>query len=133
MKHFLAFTLLFQPAVTLADLYSYECEVLGEYVHDEKGTLVLDRRIYVGEKFNVERRSGVVLGGGVGNSSYPTKQVLDPGGKEQSYKLIWISKDVSGTTGGKNVVYLNIEEFAESEKKSFVLFEGSRVLSGLCK
>lgn len=133
MKNILIIGFLTLPLICLADDFSYECEINGEYIFGEKGNLISDEKIYSGQKFNVDRKSGVVLGGGVGNSSYPAKEVLDPGGKEQSYKLIWISKDVVGTGGGKNVVYLSVEEFAEGLEKPFVLVAGSRTLSGLCK
>jgi len=113
--------------------YSYECEVKGEYVYNTNGELTPERKIYYGEKFNVERKSGVVLGGGVGNSSYPTKSVIDTGGREQSYKLLWVSKEVAVTNGGRNAAYLSVEEFNENFLKPFTLVAGSKVLTGLCK
>lgn len=121
------------PSTAYAGPYSYECEVYGEYVYSTYGELTPEKKIYFGEKFNVERKSGVVLGGSVGNSSYPTKTVIDMGGKEQSYKLLWVSKEVDDTNGGKNAVYLSIEEFNENFLKPFTLVVGSTVLSGLCK
>lgn len=124
----------FLSTIANADPYTYSCEINGEYSFDKQGQLVPQNlKIYLGQKFNVERKSGVVLGGGVGNSSYPTKKVLDPGGKEQSYKLIWISEDVVGTNGGKNIGYMNIEEYNAKRQKPFSMIVGSGVLTGLCQ
>lgn len=116
-----------------ADAYSYSCQIHGEYVLGNDGKLTPNEKIYFGGEFNVERKSGVVLGGGVGNSSYPTKTVIDFGGKNQAYKLIWLSRDVTGTNGGKNAVYLTIEEYNENEFKPFSMIVSSRVLTGVCK
>jgi hypothetical protein len=121
-------------SLSYADAYSYSCEINGEYTFGSDGKLVpAKQKIYLDQKFNVERKSGVVLGGGVGNSSYPTKTVIDIGGKEQAYKLIWISKEVVGTNGGRNAVYLSVEEYNEGDIKPFSMIVGSEVLSGVCQ
>ena len=121
-------------SLSYAGAYSYSCEINGEYKFGSDGQLVPDdRKIYLGQQFNVERKSGVVLGAGVGNSSYLTKTVIDIGGKEQAYKLIWISKEVVGTNGGRNAVYLSVEEYSESDVKPFSMIVGSQVLSGVCQ
>lgn len=132
MKYFLIG--IFLSTLVSADPYTYSCEINGEYSFDNQGKLVPHNlKIYLGKKFNVERKTGVVLGGGVGNSTYPTKKVLDFGGKEQAYKLIWISDDVVGTNGGKNIGYLSIEEYDEKRLKPFSMMIASEVLTGLCQ
>lgn len=66
--------------------FTYECEIKSEYSLSGDGALIPSKtKIYNGNKFNVVRLSWVVLGGGFGNSTYPTKIVIDPGGMEQSY------------------------------------------------
>ncbi len=132
MKNFILLILLSVTSSALGDAFSYECDIVGEYVHGTKGELVPDKKEYAGGKFYVERKLGVVLGNYLGNSSYPSRQVLDPGGASQAYKLIWVSKDLEGTTGGKNVGYLSVQEYAQGAKKPFVLVTDSRVLSGEC-
>lgn len=117
----------------LAGSFSYSCTVNGEYVFGSNGELISDNRAYFGQTFNVERKSGVVLGEAIGNSSYPTKTVIDVGSQEQSYKLLWVSKEVIGSNNGRNAVYLNIEEFNQSASKPFSMVVGSRVVSGVCK
>ena len=132
MKNFILLLLLSVTSSVLGDVYSYECDIVGEYIHGAKGELVPDKKEYAGDKFYVERKLGVVLGNDLGNSSYPSRQVLDPGGVSQAYKLIWVSKDVEGTTGGKNVGYLSVQEYAKGAKKPFILITDSRLLSGEC-
>jgi hypothetical protein len=132
MRKCLLLCILFSNTI-FAGEYSYSCEVNNEYTLHDDGTLKQDQRIYIGSKFNVERKSGVVLGDGVGNSSYPTKQVIDAGSNAQSYKLIWISREVIGYKGSHNSVYLNIEEYNSNSLKPFTLHLGSTILSGQCK
>ena len=121
-------------SLSYAGGYSYSCEITGEYKYGSDGQLVPDdRKIYLGQQFNVERKTGVVLGAGVSNSSYPTRTVIDVGGKQQAYKLIWTSKEVAGTNGGRNAVYLSVEEYNESDVKPFSMIVGSQVLSGVCQ
>jgi hypothetical protein len=133
MRILAAIYLLLLASLAISGPYSYECKILGEYIQANDGTLVADKKIYYGESFNVERRSGVILGGGLGNSSYPKKQVLDFGSKKQAFKALWISQDVVGTDGGKNVVYLTVYEYDEGISKPFLVVAGSRVISGTCE
>ena len=132
MKHFIPLIMLLVTSSVLGDVYNYECDIVGEYIYGAKGELVPEKKEYAGDKFYVERKLGVVLGSSLGNSSYPSRQVLDPGGVRQAYKLIWVSKELEGTNGGKNVGYLNVQEFVKGAEKPFVLIVDSRVLSGVC-
>lgn len=134
MKFLLLSVLFLFPSLIFASDNSYTCQINGEYKISDNGKLLPDNQnIYIDKIFNVERKSGVVLGGGVGNSSYPTKSVIDIGSKDQSFKLIWISKDVIGTNGGKNAVYLTIDEFINGDIKPFSMILSSKVLSGTCQ
>ena len=137
---------------------AYECAVLSEQQISDDGVLEPSLGIYEGKTFNVERSTGVVLGGGLGNSAYPTKNILDPGNLLMSYKLIWISKSVvvlpfiemssgpddeyfaDGLTevyGGElpshNVVYLEIKEWSDNFLKPFILVTSVTVLTGTCR
>jgi hypothetical protein len=132
MRKFLTLILCL-PHFVFAGEYSYSCEVKGEFFLTDEGILKPENMIYFGSKFNVERKSGVVLGGGIGNSSYPTKQVIDMGSTHQSYKLVWISREVIGIKGSFNSVYLNIQEYNSNYLKPFTLNLGSKTLSGVCK
>jgi hypothetical protein len=134
MKRTISILLLsfFSPYVT-AGVHAYECKIKSELHTNNAGLLISKNKIYLSGVFNVERKTGVVLGGGLGNSSYKTKTVIDPGGKEQSFKLLWESHPVVGISGGINSVYLTVEEFNENYLKPFIVVVGNTVLSGTCK
>ena len=118
---------------TFAAPYSYKCTVKNELRTNDNGNLINGHQIYIASVFYVDRKSGLVLGDTLGNSSYKTKTVIDPGGKEQHFKLLWLSHPVVGTIGGINSVYLSVEEFNENYLKPFVLVYGNTVLSGTCE
>ena len=124
--------LCFSPFVFSASS-SYVCRVTGVYSLSTDGILADSRKSpYLDAKFNVDRASGVVLGD-VGNSTYPIKQVLDPGGPEQSYKVIWMSPLVKGTETGRNVGFLEVNEYSEHRSKPFVLNDGMFIMAGTCE
>ncbi|WP_040661606.1 hypothetical protein [Neptuniibacter caesariensis] len=125
--------LLCVPCLVSAGSLSYSCEVKSEFYLASSGSLESGNQLYVGSKFNVEKRTGVVSGTGVGNSSYPTKQVIDVGSEEQSYQLIWISREVIGIKGAHNSVYLRVQENHEGMNKPFIMNMGSKTLTGICK
>lgn len=113
---------------------AYECVVLSAQQISDNGVLEPSLRVYEGKTFNVERSTGVVLGGGLGNSDYPTKNILDPGNSQMSYKLIWISNEVyGGEMPSHNVVYLEIKEWSDNFLKPFILVTSGRVLTGTCR
>jgi len=115
-----------------AGVFAYECEVLSEQRISDDGVLEPGLDIYIGKSFHVERRTGVVLGGGFGNSAYPTKSILDLGNDSMSYKLLWVSKPIFELEGSHNVVYLEIKEWAETMLKPFILIHSGTVLTGSC-
>jgi len=132
MRKILAFLFCF-PCYVMTGTYTYHCEVTSEFVLTDTGTLELENKVYVGSKFSVERKSGVVLGEGIENSVFPTKQVIDAGSKEQAYQLVWISHEVVGVKGAYNSSYLRIQEYQEGIDKPFILNMGYKTLTGVCK
>jgi hypothetical protein len=128
----LVFSLCFSPFVFSASS-SYVCTVAGVYSHSSDGILAdSGKSPYLDAKFNVDRAYGVILGD-FGNSTYPIKQVLDPGGLDQSYKLIWMSSVVKGTGAGRNVGFLEVKEYSERRSKPFVLNDGIFIMAGTCE
>jgi hypothetical protein len=111
----------------------YECTISEDLVLTSEGLLDSSEQIYLGGVFHVERATGVVLGGGLGNSTYPIKQIIDPGGTDQSFKLLWISAPVASTEAGRNSVYLSIREYEDKFLKPFLAVASSHVVSGVCK
>ena len=117
----------------VAGPFSYECTIKGVYEEGNVGQLVDSKLIpYTNSTFRIDRKSGVVLGQLVSNSNYPIRQILDPGGPDQDYKVLWMSDQIFGTNGGRHVSYLTVNEYAKSESKPFVLVLGWNVLSGIC-
>ncbi len=110
----------------------YKCEIKYEHSLTSIGELSEGKMIYKGERFHIERPSGTVLGGGLGNRFYPTKIIIDPGSKEQNFKLLYLSNPVKGTENGKNAVYIEVKEYAETYEKPFVVVTNTKVLSGIC-
>lgn len=125
--------MLFLTLPVFANPFSYSCKITSEYNLSSDGELLLDNKIYAGSEFKVDRKTGVVLGGGVGNSSYPIIEVLDSGEQGQTYKLLMLSKTITGTSNGRNVMFLNIREYETGDKKPFTLLVNTRVLTGLCE
>jgi len=121
------------PLLAYSGTFTYECTIKHELQLNSEGQLSTEYTLYVGNTFNVDRKSGLVLGGGLGNSTYKSRHIIDPGGKEQSYTLMWISHPISGTSGGVHSTYLNIEEHNDNLLKPFVLIQSSSVLTGTCK
>ncbi|UQN40812.1 hypothetical protein [Agarivorans sp. B2Z047] len=132
MRKFLALLFCF-PCFVMAGAFTYHCEVKSEFVLTDTGTLKLENKVYVGSMFSVERKTGVVLGEGIENSVFPTKQVIDAGSKEQAYQLVWISHEVIGVKGAYNSSYLRIQEYYEGTNKPFILNLGYKTLTGICK
>lgn len=112
--------------------YSYECTVRNELHPSEEGKLTSDYQVYLNSIFHVDRKTGIVLGGGLGNSSYKTRTIIDPGGEEHSFKIVWMSHPVAGIEAARNTVYLQVYEYDETPLKRFVAVEGENVLSGTC-
>ena len=113
---------------------AYKCEVLHEMDLAIYGTLKdSSRPLYKGGIFHIERVTGTVMGGGLGNSAYPTKIIVDPGNSEMSYKLLARSHEMCGPQGSQNAVYIQVQEFEEGRIKPFVVVINSHVLTGTCE
>lgn len=132
MKIGLLLTMILFSNLSLARPDSYECKINGEQ-ELTKGGLDPGIGIYLGKVFHVERTTGTVLGGGLGNTSYQTRNVIDYGGESSAFKLISISKSVPVLPPGRNVEYLQVMEYEASDLKSFVAITGNNVLTGTCK
>lgn len=112
------------PSSVTAGAHSYDCEVLSERKLGDDGMLTEGYGIYGGRSFSVERKSGVVLGGGLGNSSYEKPDVLSRWSKEMPFTAVCASSPVLADRGGRNVVMLTIKEYFEGVKKTFCIGGG---------
>jgi len=132
IKYLFLATSLFSINSLFAGPIEYNCQIKYEYSLTSIGELSEGKMIYKGEIFHIERPSGTVLGGGLGNRFYPTKIIIDPGSKEQNFKLLYLSNPVKGTENGKNAVYIEVKEYAKTYEKPFVAVTNTKVLSGIC-
>ena len=111
----------------------YECRVAAVSVTDASGKLTESpEATYVGSVFHVERSTGTILGSLLGNSAYPTKQVLDAGGADRSFKVL-TSSEKAFPEQPVHTIYVEIAEYSEEPTKPFVAVEGGMVISGLCQ
>lgn len=113
-----------------AGSYEYQCSVQQAAEVDVAGKM----KTYKPSPqliFSVSRRTGTIIGAPFSNTISPsttTVQVIDYGGKEQSFKVLSVYK---GTF--TNADYLIIEEFTEGQEKPFRGMAMSSIYTGTCK
>jgi hypothetical protein len=120
--------LLARPAAGAGE-EEYRCEVESfyrfanaEFVRNEKSDLI-------GERFSVDRTSGVISGFELSNLQAQERLVIDRGSNKQAFKVLSVF-EVYGPYQG--VKYLHIEEFAQTPQKAFFAVSGSWLLTGHC-
>jgi len=120
--------LLARPAAGASE-EEYRCEVESfyrfanaEFVRNEKSDLI-------GERFSVDRTSGVISGFELSNLQAQERMVIDRGSNKQAFKVLSVF-EVYGPYQG--VKYLHIEEFAQTPQKAFFAVSGSWLLTGHC-
>ncbi len=120
--------LLARPAAGASE-EEYRCEVESfyrfanaEFVRNEKSDLI-------GERFSVDRTSGVISGFELSNLQAQERLVIDRGSNKQAFKVLSVF-EVYGPYQG--VKYLHIEEFAQTPQKAFFAVSGSWLLTGHC-
>jgi hypothetical protein len=111
----------------------YRCVI--ERVHgaaiDSDPVITQERTNYVGKEFTVDRRFGTMFG--ILKNSYFTKpQVIDPGSKDNSFKVVTTMRVDQGLGAGSAVYALVINEYVEPVKKPFVFLAGDVVYYGNC-
>jgi hypothetical protein len=99
---------------------------------DTGATYDLFKQNYVGKKFTIERRSGLMAG--VLKNSYSTRpQVIDWGSKNNSYKVVTTMKIKQGAGTGSNIHALTVLEYEQGTKKPFVYLDNEAVFFGYCE
>ena len=78
-------------------------------------------------RFSINRQSGKISGSHISNEDW-NNQVVDRGSREQSLKIISKSR-----AGYIHMMYLQADLYVESEKKPFILIDGSAIFSGICE
>lgn len=148
-------TLIVFPSYGNAGLLSYECTVqqyarldiavsepreLSPYgplvVGDPKGGKDSDQarhtanffaEVYVGQRFQVERRTGTIVGEAFAFNEYAERRVLDEGSAKQTFKLFMVSHPpISWQT-------LTIAEYSLGPAKPFLMVHDTELLAGTCE
>jgi len=107
----------------------YGCEVESFYRFENAEFLRNDESDLIGERFSVDRSSGVISGFELSNEQAEERMVIDKGSSKQAFKVLSVF-EVYGPYQG--VKYLHIEEFAQTPKKAFFAVSGSWLLTGHC-
>lgn len=109
----------------------YHCVVTSVLRLQADGTLAPTKPLYVaiGDRFNVDRRSGRVLGRGeLSNARADRIEVLAKGDSGQVYKAVWLFKPPNG-----DVYALYVREWEPGLTKPFVLASAAEIVSGTCQ
>ena len=104
-----------------------ECTIVSEYELTPDGMLKVIDRANNGERFMVNRRSGVIMGKRFSNDREKIT-VLDSGSSQQSFKMVSVN-----TSGYIQSTYLVINVFEDTKQKSFMISLFNRTVTGLCQ
>ncbi len=107
----------------------FSCEVEGFYRFANAEFVRNDNSDLIGERFSVDRSSGVISGFELSNEQAQERMVIDKGSNKQAFKVLSVF-EVYGPYQG--VKYLHIEEFAQTPEKAFFAVSGSWLLTGHC-
>ena len=122
-------TLVINNHNSIAGELDYTCKVIHVYELDNDGSL----RISIWEKqfndseFSVSRVTGEIIGEVVPTLLSRSTKIINKGNKEYSFKSI--------ADFGNEVQLIEIQEFAQKEKKPFAAISmgGAGIVTGLCK
>lgn len=104
----------------------YLCTVRAVYDLTDGGELA-DSPFGVGQRFSVNRETGV-LTGGLEHPAWSRVTVLDRGSTEQSFKVVAVS-----TAEFPFLHYLDIREYTSGSVKPFSYTAGSLLRTGTCE
>ena len=90
------------------------------------------RAAFVGKRFTVERRTGL-MAGALKNSFVTKPQVIDEGSKDNSFKAVTTLRPDQGAGGGSNIYTLIIGEYIDSNRKPFLFAENDTLYFGTCE
>ena len=107
----------------------YRCDVEGFYRFANAEFVRDDASELIGERFSVDRVSGVISGFELSNLQAQERMVIDRGSEKQAFKVLSVF-EVYGPYQG--VKYLHIEEFRQTARKAFFAVSGSWLLTGHC-
>lgn len=122
--------ILLSPQFVLSGVNSYQCLVLSNASIEDSGYIkILPKSLHIGQKFAVDRKTGVLIGDIF--VSFGEPKVIARGSKDNSFKVIWLKE--AGGKDGMFLDYLSIDEFKSGAKKSFSYFTGGLLFAGVCE
>ena len=102
-------------------------ETIKQFFGVESNEIPSIKHTLLNQKFSVNRKTGILIGSYF-NSKILKNDVIDPGSKEQSIKIISTPQ-----FGFMEVQYLRIDLYVQSNKKPMFLTDSSNVFSGICE
>jgi hypothetical protein len=118
-------------ASTTAFGQDYRCTIREVTGADTSSGFVKVGKMLIGRQFTVDRRTGIMVGA-LKNSYVSQPQVIDPGSKENSFKVVTTAPKTPSRPGS-NFFALNIDEWYTTSKKPFVFLETQTVYLGDCE
>lgn len=109
-------------------LSDYLCEITGVFNVNSEGKVETNiLKVFIGEKFSVNRLSGEMTGA-LDNKYVTDPVVINSGSEENSFQVVNTMKnDVTS-----NTYSLTIKEFTKENNKPFVFLRNSTVFYGIC-
>ena len=86
----------------------------------------------INESFNLERKTGV-MSGALRNDYVTKPNIIDMGGKDNSYKVVTTLTTNQGYGKGSNVHVLIVDEYVKTDSKPFVYLWNSDIFTGICE
>lgn len=132
-KRFLiVFMIMSLPTCAFAAETGYICKVTTErYLKDDGSLGTVPNPLAIGKDFAVDRKTGKMINSDIFFWNVEVANVsVENHGDSGNY---FIATYTSNTANGTFFTVLNIEEFAETEKKPFILTAGGGVYAGVCE
>jgi hypothetical protein len=119
------------PTFALAADDGYLCKVTTElYLNDDGSLRTVPLPLAIGKQFAVDRKTGKMINSDIFFWKVETASVSvkDHGNSVSSFIATY-----TNTTGGTFFTTLNVEEYADTERKPFILTAGAGVYAGVCE
>lgn len=126
----LATLLLLIPLSSLAGPLEYVCKIKNEQHLGDDGSLQpYSRPLYIGNTFNIDRRTGRTIGQPFSNSTARKIEVVTQGTENRNFEVLSAS-----SPDGQAVTHLLIvREWVKGVDKPFIGLSSGDVFSGTCR
>lgn len=133
-KNITCLALFYSSIVHSSNAY-YECTILDTYsLNNITGKIETTnakwRDMFKGDKFNVSRLNGNIVGQTLPTEAATQTIVVNKGSSEYNFKAISIFKHPNNE---REWQVIQIKEIAETPSKPFIAFSVAGIISGVCK